>query len=305
LKKKLCFIPRVSCLGGKTGTNLIKSMNVKKEKIGAGFIVAWWSAGITSAVACKMALEMYDNVKLYYIDINTAHPDNLRFKTECEKWYGVKINPLQSKEFKNQFDVIEKTGAVNTPQGAPCTKILKKEVRFDFEKLHEITLFNNYTILNQVWGFEYDKEQINRAIRHGQQYPGTKPLFPLIEKGIDKNMCAGLILNEGIALPEMYKLGYTNNNCIGCVKGGKGYWNKIRTDFPPIFDRMAKLERKVGYSCINGTFLDELKPTQGRMKAEIIPNCGLLCEVEFADIPDRNLESVIEGKMTIYEAIAV
>ena len=42
-------------------------MNVKKEKNREGFIVAWWSAGVTSAVACKMALEMYDNVKLYYI----------------------------------------------------------------------------------------------------------------------------------------------------------------------------------------------------------------------------------------------
>ena len=35
-----------------------------------GFVIAWWSAGITSAVACKMALEMYENVELYYIDIN-------------------------------------------------------------------------------------------------------------------------------------------------------------------------------------------------------------------------------------------
>jgi len=76
-----------------------------------GFIVAWWSAGITSAVACKMALEMYENVELYYIDINSAHSDNPRFKADCEKWYGKEIKPLSSKEFKNQFDVIEKTYA--------------------------------------------------------------------------------------------------------------------------------------------------------------------------------------------------
>ena len=35
-----------------------------------------------------------------------------------------------------------------------------------------------------------------------------------------------------------------------------------------------------------------------------MPNCGLLCDVEFADIPDKSLEDVIEGKKTIYEAIA-
>jgi len=72
--------------------------------------------------------------------------------------------------------------------------------------------------------------------------------------GLTKEMCAGLLLKNGIELPEMYKLGYSNNNCIGCVKGGKGYWNKIKTDFPPVFKRMAELERKVGYSCINGLF---------------------------------------------------
>jgi hypothetical protein len=268
------------------------------------FIVAWWSAGITSAVACKMALELYQNVELYYIGIDSAHKDNERFKQQCEKWYDKEIKTITSNEFRNQFEVIEKTGMVNGPTGARCTLELKKQVRFDFERLHEVNLFNRNGILNQVWGFEFDREQINRAIRFGQQYPYTNPLFPLIEKGITKNECAGMILNQNIALPKMYELGYTNNNCIGCVKGGKAYWNKIRIDFPTEFNKMAQAERKAGYSCINGTFLDELNPNAGRGKKIIMPNCGLLCEVEFAHIPDKNLENVIKGKKTIYEAIA-
>lgn len=272
--------------------------------MGNGFDLGWWSAGITSAIACKMALELYPNVELYYIKINSAHPDNERFKKDCEQWYGQEIRTIQSKDFKDQFEVIEKVKAVNTPTGAPCTLHLKKNVRFDFENLNSINLFNDKFITSQIWGFEFDKNEINRAIRFGQQYPNTHPKFPLIEKGIDKNMCAGILLNAGIELPEMYKLGFNNNNCIGCVKGGKGYWNLIRVLFPEYFWRMAKLERKIGYSCINGTFLDELNPDEGRMSPIIIPNCGNICEVEFANIPDKNLESVIEGKMTIYEAIA-
>lgn len=267
------------------------------------FVVAWWSAGITSAVACKMALELYDNVEIVYIGIKSAHPDNDRFAKECEEWYGKPIHYISSKKYLDQFEVIEDTGAVNTPYGAPCTRELKKEVRFQLERNFEKNLFNNTTILNQVWGFEYTKKEINRAIRHGQQYPETNPLFPLIEKGLDKNTCAGLLQNAGIELPEMYKLGYSNNNCIGCVKGGKGYWNKIRVDFPNTFEKMANLERQVGYSCINGTFLDELEPTAGRMSKEIMPSCGVVCEVEFADIPDKSLESVMNGTKTIYEAI--
>ena len=57
----------------------------------------------------------------------------------------------------------------------------------------------------------------------------------------------------------MYRLGYQNNNCIGCVKGGKGYWNKIREDFPETFWEMSKAERFVGHSCIKNCFLDELR----------------------------------------------
>jgi hypothetical protein len=259
-------------------------------------------------VACKMALELYDNVKLYYIKIDSAHEDNERFKADCEKWYGQKINTLQSDKYKDQFEVIEAVRAINTPHGAPCTKILKKQVRFDFEKINKLSLFNNVTIKNQVWGFEFEKKEINRAIRHGQQYPSTKPLFPLIEKGLDKNNCAGILMSVDIELPIMYKLGYNNNNCIGCVKGGMGYWNKIRLDFPLHFSRMAKTERKLGYTCLHNEkegniFLDELDPTRGNPTKEIMPNCGLICDVDFADIEDVNLSSVIDGKISIYDAI--
>lgn len=269
---------------------------------GLPFVVSWWSAGITSAVACKAALELYDNVELFYIDIDSAHPDNERFKADCERWYGKKIHTLKSNKYRDQFDVIKQTGCVNTPQGAPCTLHLKKEVRFELEKAYARTLFNEQTIKGQIWGFEFEAKEVNRAIRHLQQYPETKPLFPLIEKGLTKDMCAGLLLGAGIELPEMYKLGYSNNNCICCVKGGMWYFNRIRIDFPLHFKRMAILEREVGYSCINGLFLDELKPGQGRKSKEIMPNCGNICEVDFSDIPDKNLEAILSGELSIYDA---
>jgi hypothetical protein len=55
-----------------------------------------------------------------------------------------------------------------------------------------------------------------------------------------------MLWKAGIEIPAMYKMGYNNNNCIGCVKGGMGYWNKIRKDFPEVFNRMAVIEREVG-----------------------------------------------------------
>jgi hypothetical protein len=77
----------------------------------------------------------------------------------------------------------------------------------------------------------------------------------------------------------MYDLGYKNNNCVGCVKGGMGYWNKIRVDFPEVFKKRAELERLIGASCINGIYLDELSPDRGRIEDEIMEECSIFCQL--------------------------
>jgi hypothetical protein len=269
-------------------------------------ILAWFSCGITSAVACKLAIEKYDNVDFYYMVIDSAHEDNERFIYDCEKWLGKKITRIRSFKYKDQFDVIEKTRYVNGPDGARCTMELKKQVRFDLEKRMKPDLFEpdkpQYT--SQVFGFEFKIDEIKRAIDYAIDYPHTNPVFPLIENRLTKENCAKILLDAGIELPVMYKLGYNNNNCIGCVKGGKGYWNKIRIDFPEIFERMAKAERIAGHSCIKGVFLDELNPSDGKTPKPIVPNCSVVCE----DIlpPDANIslaKKVYAGQLSIYEAI--
>ena len=68
-----------------------------------------------------------------------------------------------------------------------------------------------------------------------------------------------------------------------------GYWNKIRVDFPGVFDRMAKLERKFNAALCKSyagdgkrkrVFLDELKPGDGNHLTEPRISCGIMCEVE-------------------------
>jgi hypothetical protein len=96
----------------------------------------------------------------------------------------------------------------------------------------------------------------------------------------------------------MYELGFHNNNCIGCVKGGKGYWNQIRKHFPEHFERMAKAERIAGHSCIKHKFLDELTENEGRHEPPILPDCGTFCEIEFAHIIDAKTEKILSGEAT-------
>ena len=128
-----------------------------------------------------------------------------------------------------------------------------------------------------VWGF--DRDEVARAKRVEGTMTDFDHEFPLIEHNLSKEDAHGLADRLGLKRPAMYEMGYSNNNCIGCVKGGMGYWNKVRNDFPEVFQRRAKQEREIGHSCIKGIFLDELQPERGNMDQEIIEDCGIFCEL--------------------------
>lgn len=206
--------------------------------------------------------------KFIYIDIDNQHPDSIRFIKDCEKILGKKIEILKS-PYGSVENVIKQFRYVNGAFGAKCTEVLKKRVRKEWEDTHK-----DYNI-TYVWGF--DLEEKHRADRLNDSMPNFSHEYPLIEKMLTKQDAHGILDKLGIKRPKMYDMGYSNNNCIGCVKGGMGYWNKIRKDFPDVFERMAVLEREIGASCIKGVYLDSLEPNRGRMDKEITPECGIMC----------------------------
>ena len=261
-------------------------------------IIGWFSCGATSAVACRLALEMYSDVHIYYIETGSSHPDNTRFLKDCERWFDCEINIIRSSKYSSVEDVLLNRRFINSPHGAACTYELKKKVRYNLEK--SLQHWDG-----QVLGFEFSTREINRALRFKEQYPETKPLFPLIDCKMTKTNALGILQKAGIEIPAMYRLGYSNNNCIGCVKGGIGYWNNIRVDFPEVFVRMANIERQINATCLKGEagkiFLDELDPHRGNMFDTLIPDCSLFCDIEFANIIDKRTSAVLSGKMTMNE----
>lgn len=231
--------------------------------------VCWLSAGVSSFISGFLA-EGVD--EFIYIDVENQHPDSMRFIMDCQRVLDRKITILKS-NYGNVENVIKQFRFINSPYGAKCTDVLKKRVRKQWEFAHKDCS------ITYVWGF--DKDEQKRADRLEISMPLYHHEFPLIKYGLTKQDAHALLDKLGIRRPVMYDLGYSNNNCVGCVKGGMGYWNKIRKDFPDIFDRMAKLEREVGHSCIKGVFLDELSPDRGRMEKEIMPDCGVACQLVF------------------------
>ena len=235
-----------------------------------GSVVSWYSGGVTSTIATLRAIERWGDVRIVFFETGSHHPDNERFFADCERLFERSIESIQHRGFNDVFDLFVKEKFINSPYGARCTLLMKKRMRQDWEKENGFT--------HQVFGFESDLREISRAQRFLRDYPYTNAVFPLIEEGTTKEDCISELESYGIELPAMYRLGYSNNNCVGCVKGGMGYWNKIRIDFPEVFDRMAQVERIVGASAINGVYLDELDPTRGRMSKPLVQSCGIFCE---------------------------
>ncbi len=235
--------------------------------------VSWFSTGVSSAVATKLVADELDQI--IYVHIDDQHPDSLRFVKECEAWIGKPITILQSEKKTVAAAVLSAGGRgwINGVGGAACTRALKKRVRQDWEQANTALYPMQY-----VWGM--DAGEKSRAARILETMPEFQHRFPLIEKRIGKAEAHEILRASGIRRPAMYDMGYHNNNCIGCVKGGMGYWNKIRVDFPAVFASRARLEREVGASCIKGAYLDELAPDAGRHEPPIADDCGIMCELQ-------------------------
>ena len=233
--------------------------------------MSWFSAGVSSAVATKLSKPD----QIIYIHIDDQHLDTLRFVDECEEWFGQKIIRLQH-ALKNVEQSCRRAGCVTMFHMAPCTKFLKKETRKIWEK-------ENPGRHTYIWG--YDCDERGRMDRLTAAMPDYDHEFPLSQ--ITKAEAHAILAEAGIRRPVMYDMGYPNNNCIGCLKGSMGYWNKIRKDFPQVFEQRAKMERAFGHSIIKGVFLDELQEGRGRCLPVEVEECGIACQIASAEIKPR------------------
>lgn len=143
----------------------------------------------------------------------------------------------------------------------------------------------------------YTADESKRLDRFIDANNHLKVVAPLIERGLGKSDVLAMVERAGLVLPMMYRLGYHNANCVGCVKGGAGYWNKIRRDFPADFEEMAQIEETIGPGArllrhqsgpLKGQrfYLRELAPNAGRYQDEPSIECGAQCELAEADLDD-------------------
>jgi len=244
--------------------------------------IVWFSCGIASAVAAKLASAALENCEVVYCDtLSSEHPDNLRFLKDVELWIERKITIIRSEKFTDVDDVFRKTKYMSGVRGARCTAELKKLPRVAYQRPEDIHIF----------GFTSDEAR--RADDFDERNRSLFTYHLLVDLGVSKSDCIRLISKAGIERPAMYDLGFAHNNCIGCVKSqSAGYWNDIRLHFPDVFERRAAQSRALGVKLVRVRlpgdpppkpgekplrhFLDEL-PEDARAEHDEI-ECGPVCQ---------------------------
>lgn len=237
-------------------------------------VIGWFSNGSTSTVACKLILAEYPDAEIVNIRIASEHPDAERYANDCEKWFGKKIIKLVPPDV-DHFNVIQRTRYIAGVGGARCTTELKIKMRAEYQRSGDLHIFG------------FDIGELERVQEFADNNPSLWFRTPLIEAGLSKSDCKNIVERAGIELHAMYRLGYDNANCVGCVKGGMGYWNRIRVDFPEVFARMSQLESSIGGTVLRhrkGPLkgerlpLSQLDPTAGRFEEDQPSECGVLCQ---------------------------
>lgn len=247
-------------------------------------MLCWFSCGGPSAVAAKKCINYYEEShEVVVVNCDTRpseHPDNYRFSKECEAWFGRPIRYIRSDDYANVDEVFEKTRYMSGINGARCTTELKKIPRLKFASPDDI----------HVFGFTYGER--DRAAEFANRNPDMHLKWILIELELTKRDCLVELRMAGIKQPEMYSIGFDNNNCPGCVKAqSPWYWSMIRKHFPEVFKRRCEQSRELGVRLVkirddDRIFLDELPEREfkkhGRKEnLSCGPECGIQTKLRF------------------------
>lgn len=256
-----------------TGRSLTPKIVGSNDKI-----VVWVSCGAASAVAAIETVRAYGTERVLLVNnpIAEEDEDNQRFVDQLSLLVGLDIERARSKEYPDQscVDVWEKRKYMSGPLGAPCTMILKKWARQQWEAENHVDW--------HVLGFTADE-----TARHDRfvQTERGNVLPILIERGITKDDCFRICREWGLELPRIYSWGYPNANCIGCVKAASPtYWNHVRIQNPDVFDARVEQSRRLGTKLVKyrgkRMFLDELPPDAKGRPLKSMPDveCGIFCE---------------------------
>jgi len=240
------------------------------------------SGGVASAYVAWFVKNNIEGEKIYYFnDTKWEHPDLYRFINDIERVLDINImRDTDGRTPEQVFYDVRMLGSNRTPI---CSRILKAERLQRFVNQGD-TLY-----------FGIDPGEIHRAARITPIYQrfGCECKFPLIDNLVQRDDMFNKIIELGIEIPQMYKDGFTHNNCSGgCVRAGKKQWVALLGKYPDVYAERERVEREFAefigkpYTMMKDISLKELRESvemqieidfgEEEWQGECMGNCGVM-----------------------------
>lgn len=240
-------------------------------------VVVGYSGGVTSAWCLDWAMRSFprEEVVALFHDTKREDADTYRYLREMAATLGVAIT--ERSDGRSVEEVEDDEHALANNRMAFCSRILKAEPRDRyFAELRAVGV----TRIVSVVGFSaHEWQRVQRAFIRGVA-DGYEVRFPLVEEGVTKQQCADWSIALGVPLPAMYAWS-DHANCVGCRRGGKGYWLAVRENAPAVFEAAKARESTFGHTFLKDTTLANLeivgmkRPVKRREAIEIgVCECG-------------------------------
>lgn len=193
--------------------------------------IIFYSGGIGSYFTAKRVIERYgsNDVKLLFTDTLIEDEDLYRFIKESSKNLGAEL--IWIKDGRNPWDVAFEKRFLPNSRIAQCSHVLKQKTA---EKYIKENYNPNECIL--YLGIDWTEEHRKSAPRkHWNPY---RVEFPMCEAPyLDKDkMLKELESIDNIKIPNLYKQGFSHNNCGGfCFRAGIGHFKNLLEKNPNLY----------------------------------------------------------------------
>jgi hypothetical protein len=205
------------------------------------------SGGLGSFEALRRCLEKHgpENTTGIFADVGRVFEngrnvcgeddDLFRFLDETEKLLDFPILRLQHPKYKNIWDAFFGERFMGNSRLDTCSKFLKREV---IRKWRE----ENAPDATMVIGFSWEEK--SRADQYHSFVPNS--WFPNCDSPYKTNEdIAEWLEIRGIQRPQLYRDGFTHNNCGGlCVKGGLGQLHDVWRLRPWVYEYAERRENQ-------------------------------------------------------------
>ena len=240
-------------------------------------VIAQFSCGAASAIATKLARAQHRTAEFHIVNafVKEEDEDNRRFLADFETWVGQRAVQLRDQKYGASADEVwRRKQFMKGLRGAPCSGALKRDVLDTFKRPDDLLVFG------------FTAEEQDRFEDFVERNPMLRCSAPLVEAGVGKADCLAMVRRAGIQLPVAYRQGFQNANCIGCPKGGEGYWNRVRKVHPIVFQKRLERQESIGPGAYffrdratgERFGLKDLDPSAGRHD-EPLPACSFFCEM--------------------------